>query len=73
MLTPEEKHDASSTSLSTEMRAGLAKAESEAARKELINVWARAAYIRRCAWTDYLNGVRAEKPFTFPPKRVKGT
>lgn len=68
LLTPEEKRQASNTSLSVEMKAGLAKAESEAAREALIQSWARATYIRRCAWCDYLNGIRAEKPFTSSPK-----
>lgn len=50
-------------SISTEMRARIDRAKSQAERDELINGYARAQYFRQCAWASYLNGVDKTKPF----------
>ena len=50
--------------LSPEAKKALAQAATDAEREELITGYARSVYFKRCAWLDYLNGVRAEKPFS---------
>jgi hypothetical protein len=61
MLTREERASAHGVQLSPAMRQKL-KVSSPTEREKIIEGWARAIYIRRCAWQSYLNGETDEKP-----------
>ncbi len=63
-LTDEERDHMNYESLSPEAKERLGKAKTPAERKELITMFARSTYFRRCAWVDYLNGSSNDKPFT---------
>lgn len=63
-LTDEEREHMNNESLSPEARQKLDNAKTTAEREELITMYARSTYFRRCAWIDYLNGSTDKKPFT---------
>lgn len=48
--------DADESRLSDQQRASLDAAKSASERDRLIESFARANYMRQCAWVDYLNG-----------------
>ena len=69
LLTRDEMADLESLALSPEAVEKLRSAKTEKEREELIKMYARARYFRKCAWVDYLNGVRPDKP-VIPKKKV---
>lgn len=63
-LTDEEREHMNNESISPEARQKLDDAKTPEEREELITMYARSIYFRRCAWIDYLNGSTDKKPFT---------
>ena len=68
-LTKEERAHMQNATLSDKAEAALKKAETPAKREESIVMYARSIYFKRCAWVDYLNGGRTEKPFDSAGKK----
>ena len=62
LLAPNQREAMNDRTLHSTQRAGLDACKTEAERDKLIGEMARTQYFRRCAWSDYLNGVRAEPP-----------
>ncbi len=67
-LTDEEREHMNNESISPEARQRLDDARTPAEREELITMYARSTYFRRCAWIDYLNGSICIKPFNSAKK-----
>lgn len=69
-LTHDERKDAyRQFSLNEAQRARLDKATSEKEFDRIVDEYARANYMHRCAWTDYFNGVRKDKPVVAKEKQ----
>lgn len=60
-LTPEQVKHMCDESLSEAEHAALANASGKR-HDELVTMYARARYFRRCAWVSYLNGETGEPP-----------
>lgn len=52
-----------SMSLSDAQRERLASCKTEEERTEVVEGYARANYIRKCAWDEYLHGLVDDPPF----------
>lgn len=65
-LTAEQRHAmmlAGESRITDEMRQKIDACKTDVERNNLIDGFARAVYMRQCAWSDYLNGVSKEMPF----------
>lgn len=70
-LTEHQLEHMHNRSLSEPQRAKLDQCQTEKAREELLNHYARAQYFRDCAWVDYLNGTCNDPPCPATPPASK--